>query len=108
MAEKLVKTMVVCCNVIFPFDASCTLFKKKQDVRNGNRHHKGVKLFDYAMKVVDRVLEKKTIQELMNADATQFGFMPGKGATYVLFTVRRLQDEYRGKVKNLLMCFVDI
>ena len=38
----------------------------------------------------------------------QFGFMPGRGTTDVLFVVRKMQEEYRDKKKKLCMCFVNI
>jgi len=38
----------------------------------------GIKLLEHAMKVVERVLEKR-IREQAVIDNTQFGFMPGKG-----------------------------
>ena len=37
----------------------------------------------------------------------QFGFMPGKGTTDVLFILRRMQEEFRGREKKLHMWFVD-
>ena len=38
----------------------------------------------------------------------QDGFMPGKGTTDALFTLRRMQEEFRGREKKLYMCFVDL
>ena len=37
----------------------------------------------------------------------QFDFVFGRGMTDTLFVVRRMQEEYRNKKKNLYMCFVD-
>ena len=59
------------------------------------------------MKIVERVLEGR-IEELVNIDLMQFGFMSGRGTTDALFRVRRMQGEYRDKQKKLYMCFVDI
>ena len=47
------------------------------------------------------------IRELVNVDAMQIGFMPGRG-TNTLFVVRRKQKEYRDKERKLYMYFVDI
>ena len=82
------------------------IFKGKGEVRNCNTYI-GVKLLEHAMKIVERVLEKR-IPELVNIDLMQFDFMPGRGKTDALFVVRRMQEEYKDKKKKLCMCFVDI
>ena len=81
------------------------IFKGKKHVRNCITY-KGVKLLEHAMKVVERVLERR-IRELVNIDAMQFDLKPGRGTTDALFVVRRMQEEYKNK-KNLHMYFVDI
>ena len=40
--------------------------------------YRGVKQREHAMKIVERVLEKR-ITELVKVDDMQFRFMPGKG-----------------------------
>ena len=82
------------------------IFRGKGDIRNCNTY-RDVKLIKHAMKIVERVLEKR-IRELVNIDSIQFGFMPGRETTHALFLVRRMQEEYRHKKKKLCMCFVDI
>ena len=67
----------------------------------------GVKLLEHAMKIVERVLEKR-IRELANIHSMQFGFMPGREMTNTLFVVRRIQEEFRNKKKKMYMRFVDI
>ena len=37
-----------------------------------------MKLLEHAMKIVERVLEKR-IRSMVNVDEMQFGFVPGKG-----------------------------
>ena len=49
------------------------IFKEKRDVRNCNTD-RGVKLLEHAMKIVDRVLDRR-IREIVNIDSMQFGFM---------------------------------
>ena len=80
------------------------IFKGKGEVRNCSTYR--VKLLEHAMKIVERVLERR-IRESVNIDSMQFGFMPGKGTTDALFVVRRMQEEYRNE-KKLYKCFVDI
>ena len=69
--------------------------------------YRGVKLLEYAMKIVERVLERR-IRTLVNLNEMQFGFMPGKGTVDAIFVVRRMQEEYQKKDKKLYLCFVDI
>ena len=40
--------------------------------------------------------------------AMQFGFMPGKGTTDAIFTVRQMQEKYGCKGKKLYFAFVDL
>ena len=69
--------------------------------------YRGVKLLEHAMKVVERILERK-IRTLVNLNDMQSGFMPGKGTMDAIFIVRRMQEEYQKKEKKLYMCFVDM
>ena len=48
------------------------------------------------------------IRELVNADAMQFSFLPGRGKTDGWFVVKRMQKECRDNDKKLYMCFVGI
>ena len=82
------------------------IFKGKGDVRNCNTY-RGVKLLEHAMKIVEKVLERR-IRELVNIDSMQLGFMTGRETTDALFVVQRMQEQYRDKKKKLYMCFVDI
>ena len=69
--------------------------------------YREVKLVERAMKIVDRVLEKR-IQTLINLNKMQIEFMPGKGTVDAIFIVRRMQKEYQKKDKKFYMCFVDM
>ena len=69
--------------------------------------YRGVKLLEHAMKIVERVLERR-IRTLVNLNEMQFGFMPGKRTVDAIFIVRRMQEEYQKKDKKLYMCFVDM
>ena len=74
------------------------IFKEKGDVKNCNTY-RGVKLLEHAMEIVERVLDSR-IQESVNIDSMQFGFMPGRRMTDTLFVVRRMQKEYSDKKKS--------
>ena len=69
--------------------------------------YRGVKLLEYAMKIVERVLERR-IRTIVNLNEMQFEFIPCKGTVNAIFIVRRMQEEYQKKDKKLYMCFVDV
>ena len=81
------------------------IFKGKSDVMSCGSH-RGVKLPEHAIKIVERVLERR-IRTLVNLNKMQFGFMPGKGTVDAIFFMRRMQEEYQKKDKKLYVCFVD-
>ena len=64
-------------------------------------------MLEHAMKIVEKVLEKR-LQQMVKVDEMQFGFMPGNGTIDAVFILKRLQEEYLGKEKKLYMCFVDL
>jgi len=75
------------------------IFKKKGDVMNCGAYRR-LKLLEQGMKIVERVLERR-MRALMKLDEMQFGFMPGKGTTDILFLLRRMQEEYHDKKRKL-------
>ena len=83
-----------------------SIFKGKSDVMSCGSY-RGVKLLEHAMKIVERVLERR-IRTLVNLNKIQFGFMPGKGTVDAILIVRRMQEEYQKKNKKLYMCFVNM
>ena len=68
--------------------------------------YRGVKMLEHAMKIVEKVLERR-LWRIVKVDEMQFGFMPGKGTVNAVFILRGLQEEYFDKEK-LYMCFVDL
>ena len=82
------------------------IFKGKADVMSCGSY-RGVKLLEHAMKIVEKVLERR-IRTLVNLNEMQFGFMPGKETVDALFIVRRMQEDNQKKDKKLYMCFVDM
>ena len=59
------------------------------------------------MKVMERVIEC-TLLEIVNIDAMQFGFMPGKGTTHPTFVVRQFQEKFTEKNKSLYFAFINL
>ena len=58
---------------------------KSEALDHGN--YRGLKLTDQVMKLLEQVLDF-FIHEMVNIDEMQFGFVPGRGTTDVIFIVR--------------------
>jgi len=58
------------------------IFKGKGDPMNCGSY-RGVKLLEHAIKIVERILEKR-IRAIVKLDTMQFGFMSGKGTVDAL------------------------
>jgi len=67
----------------------------------------GIKLFEHAMKVVERIFEYWIWQQI-DIDDMQFGFMKGKGTTDAISAVRQMRDNLTVKGKKLYFGFVDL
>jgi len=69
-------------------------------------HNGAIKLLEHAVKVIERVFERRTREEV-KIDAMQFGLMPGKGYTDAIFTVRygRCKRNIGVNWKEVLLCF---
>ena len=67
------------------------IFMGKGDAMNIGAYS-GVKLLEQAMKIVEKVLEKR-LRHMVKVGEMQFGFMPGKGTIDAVFILRRLQEE---------------
>jgi len=83
-----------------------TVYKGKGDALDCGSY-RGIKLLDHAMKVFERVIEKR-VRRNVNLDEMQFGFRPGRGTTDAIFIVRQLQERYLSKSRELWMAFVDL
>ena len=59
------------------------------------------------MKVLERIVDG-LIRQLVSINYSQFGFVPGRGTTDVIFVVRQLQVKYLAANKRLHMAFVDL
>ena len=66
--------------------------------------YRAIKLLEHAMKVIELVFER-SIREKVKIDAMEFGFMPWKGTTDAIFTVRQMQEKYGCKRKKLYFAF---
>ena len=82
------------------------IYKEKEDIMNCGMH-RGVKLLEHAMKIVEEILEKR-LRIIVTIGGMQFGFMPGKGTIDAVIILRRIYEEYIAKQRKLCMCFVDL
>ena len=70
--------------------------------------HRGIKLLEHAMKVLERVIEGR-LRKIVKIDSMQFGFMSGgRSTTDAIFIVCQLQEKYLAKSKDLWKTFVDL
>ena len=78
------------------------IFKGKGDAMSCGAHggRGGVKLLEHAMKIEEKVVERR-LRGMVKVEEMQFGFMPGKGTIDAVFILRRFQEEYLDKEKNL-------
>jgi len=59
------------------------------------------------MKVVERIFEH-SIQQQIEIDEMQFGFMKGNGTTDAIFMAKQMQENFRVKAIKLYFGFVDL
>jgi len=64
--------------------------------------YRGIKLLEYAMKVVESIFENR-IRQQIEIDDMQFGFVKGKGTTDAIFMARQMHENFRVKGKNLYL-----
>jgi len=67
--------------------------------------YRGIKLLEHAMKVVERII-KDRIQQQIDIDDMQFGFMKGKGTTDAILLYDRCRRSLELKLRNsvLVLC----
>ena len=83
-----------------------SLYKGKGEALDSGNYW-GLKLTEHILKAMERIIED-FIQNIVNIDDMQFGFMPGCGTTDAIFIVRQIQEAYIRKNRNLLFAFVDL
>ena len=70
-------------------------------------NYRGLKLLDQVTKIMKHILAT-IIRTQVDIDTMQFGFMPGRGTTDAIFTLRQVHERYLGKHKDLYFAFVDL
>ena len=68
------------------------LYKGKGDALDrGN--YRVLKLTEQAMKILETIVDG-LIRQVVSIDNSQFGFVPGRGTTDVIFVVQQMQEKY--------------
>jgi hypothetical protein len=78
-----------------------TVYKGKGDALECGSY-RGIKLLDQVMKVFERVIEAR-LRNRVTIDNMQFGFSTGKGTVDAIFILRRVQEKFLEKNKELWM-----
>ena len=66
------------------------LYKGKGDALDrGN--YRGLRLTEQTMKMLERIVDG-LVRQVVSSDASQFGFVTGRGTTDAIFVVQQLQD----------------
>ena len=60
-------------------------------------NYRGLKLIEHALKVFERGM----VRGKVDIGSMQFGFMPGKGTTDIIFVVRQVQERFMDKKRHL-------
>ena len=75
------------------------IYKNKGDQQCcGN--YRGIKLMSHTMKVWERIIQGR-LRDNVEISKQQYGFMPGKGTTNAMFTLRMLMEKYREGQREL-------
>ena len=82
------------------------IFKNKGDVQSCV-NYRGIKLMSHTMKLWERVVEARLRAEGSICEQ-QYGFMPKKSSTDVVFALRMLIEKYREGQRELHCVFVDL
>ena len=83
-----------------------SIYKNKRDAQCcGN--YRGIKLMSHTMKVWERIIEAK-LRNRVEISKQQYGFMPGKETTDVMFALRMLMEKYREGQRELYCVFVNL
>ena len=82
------------------------LYKGKGDALKCS-NYRSIKLLDHAMKVVEKVFERR-LRSNTELDGAQFGFQGGRGTTDAIFIVRQMIEKFLNASRPLYLVFIDL
>ena len=88
------------------FSTVIPLYKNKGDIQDCN-NYRGIKLLSHTMKLWERVIERR-LRKNISISENQFGFMPSRSTTEVIYLLIRLMGLYRDRKVDLHLVFIDI
>jgi len=88
------------------FSTVISLYKNKGDIQDFN-NYRGIKLLSRTMKLWERKIERRLWKNISISE-NQFGFIPGKSTTEVIYLLRRLMGLYRDRKVDRHLVFIDL
>ena len=82
------------------------IYKNKKDAQCCGNYRR-IKLMSHTMKVWEKIIEAR-LKHRVEINKQQYGFMPGKGTTDVIFALQILMKKYRESQRELHCVFVDL
>ena len=70
-------------------------------------NYRGIKPISHTIKVWERIIETR-LRDIVEITKQQYGFMPGKKTTNVMFALRMLVQKYRKGQRELHCVIVDL
>ena len=80
---------------------------KMVETKGDKLSRRGIKLMSHTIKVWERIIEAR-VKDIVEISTQQYGFMPKKGTTDAMFTLRMLMEKYREGQRELHCVFVDL
>ena len=62
-------------------------------------------MFEHAFKLYKKIFDKR-LNEVVDIDKMQCGFMPGRGTVDAVFVVRRLLKNSESKIRSCFLCLL--
>ena len=82
------------------------IFKEKGDIQEC-KNYSGIKLLTHTFKIWERVLDRR-VRECTDIHESQFGFMPARSTTDVIFILKQTIEQYREGQKDICVTFIDL
>ncbi|VDP49140.1 unnamed protein product [Heligmosomoides polygyrus] len=82
------------------------IFKQKRDASE-SPNYRGIKLILHTMKVYERLVNSR-LRGMVAISQEQWGFMPERSTTDVIFIAHQVMEKYREKRRPCYLAFLDL